>query len=429
LLCFLFKEKTPFPPMACVGQEPLLPHRQDIIDRLQQQHGLILAHDTGTGKTLTAIAAAERFPDVDVLVITPASLVSNFHKELERYCVARPARYTVMSYHRMLTKPPNCAGRFLICDEAHRLKSNGKITRAVMRCARAALRVLLLTATPIVNDPSDTVNLFAMVMNDKPINPKAFEQLWRSADVKKLRRYVSFLRQNTQDFPNVKEHTVVLKMPQSYYDEYHRVEQQQFKGRPSSDIINSDTDVFAFLSGVRRASNAASLTDNPKMEWVRQKVAQGGKFIIYSEWLKAGAKLLKKAFPRAGVVTGSISARERDETVRAYNRGDLNVLILSAAGGEGLDLKGTTDVILLEVPWNEARERQVIGRAARFRSHEKKQTVNVWKLVLRKPGLGFLSGLTGRAWSDHVPSADDLVTAIKQKKAKLNADFDARLRS
>jgi superfamily II DNA/RNA helicase len=128
------------------------------------------------------------------------------------------------------------------------------------------------------------------------------------------------------------------------------------------------------------------------------------------------------------VVTGSVATRERDETVRAYNRGDLNVLILSAAGGEGLDLKGTTDVILLEVPWNEARERQVIGRAARFRSHEKNQTVNVWKLVLRKPGVGLLSNLTGRAWNDNVPSADDLVTEIKRKKAKLNADFDARLR-
>jgi len=413
---------------SCVGQEPLLPHRQDVIDRLQRQHGVILAHATGTGKTLTAIAAAERFPDVDVLVITPASLVSNFHKELARYCVADPQRYTVVSYHRMLTKPPNCRGQFLICDEAHRLKSNGRITRAVMRCANAALRVLLLTATPIVNDPSDTINLFAMAINEDPISPKAFEQLWRSADVKKLRRYVSFLRQNTRDFPHVREHTVVLKMPQSYYDEYHQVEQQQFKGRPAADIINSDADVFAFLSGVRRASNAASLADNPKIDWIKRKVGQGGKFIIYSEWLKAGADLIKKVFPRAGVVTGSISQQERDETVRAYNRGDLDVLVVSAAGGEGLDLKGTTDVILLEVPWNEARERQVIGRAARFRSHEKNQTVNVWKLVLRKPGFGFLSNLTGRAWNDSVPSADDLVTEIKQKKSKLNADFEARLR-
>jgi SNF2 family DNA or RNA helicase len=412
-----------------VGQEPLLPHRQDIINRLQQQHGVILAHDTGTGKTLSAIAVAERFPDVRVLVITPASLVSNFHKELARYCVSDPQRYTVVSYHRMLTKPPPCGGKFLICDEAHRLKSNGKITEAVMRCARVAIRVLLLTATPIVNDPSDTVNLFAMVMNEEPITPKAFEQLWRSADVKKLRRYVSFLRQNTRDYPNVREHTVVLKMPQSYYDEYHRVEKQQFKDRPSADIINSDADVFAFLSGVRRASNAASLKDNPKIEWVKRKVAQGGKFIIYSEWLKAGADLIKKAFPRAGVVTGSVDTRARDATVRAYNRGDLDVLILSAAGGEGLDLKGTTDVILFEVPWNEARERQVIGRAARLGSHAKKQTVNVWKLVLRKPGFGVFSDLTGRAWNDRVASADDLVTEIKQKKAKLNADFDARLRS
>lgn len=415
--------------MECVGQEPLLAHRQDIVDRLETQHGLILAHDTGTGKTLSAIAAAERFPDVDVLAIVPASLVSNFHKEIKRYCVQDPDRYRVISYHRMLTEPMNCDGVFLICDEAHRLKSNGKITQTVMQCARQAFKVLLLTATSIVNDPSDTINLFAMAMNHQPIGPKAFEELWRSGDVRRLRRYVSFLGKNTADFPNVREHTVVLKMSQPYYNEYHLVEQRQFKGRPAATVINSDADVFAFLSGVRRASNAAMLTDNPKMDWIKSKVAQGGKFLIYSEWLKAGGDLVKKAFPKAGVVTGKVSARERDATVAAYNRGDLKVLFLSAAGGEGLDLKGTTDVILFEVPWNEARERQVIGRAARFKSHAKNQTVNVWKLVLRKPGVGLLSWLTGRAWTDHVLSADDLVMGIKERKSKLNHEFEARLRS
>ena len=415
--------------MDCVGQEPLLPHRQSIVDRLGSQHGLILAHDTGTGKTLSAIAVAERFPEVDVLAIVPASLVSNFHKELKRYCVQEPDRYRIISYHWLLTNPIDCEGVFLICDEAHRLKSKGQITSQVMQCARQAFKVLLLTATPIVNDPSDTINLFAMAMNADPIGPKAFEQLWRSGDVRELRRYVSFLGKNSSDYPNVREHTVVLKMPQPYYNEYHLVEQRQFQGRPVSTVINSEADVFAFLSGVRRASNAAMLTDNPKLDWVQKKVAQGGKFLIYSEWLKAGGDLVQKALPNAGAVTGKISKKERDATVAAYNRGDLKVLFLSAAGGEGLDLKGTTDVILFEVPWNEAREKQVIGRAARFKSHAKNQTVNVWKLVLRKPGVGLFSSLTGRAWTDHVPSADDLVMSIKERKRALNAEFEARLRS
>lgn len=415
--------------MSCAKNEPVSLARRDVVKRLKTQHGLILAHDPGTGKTIKSIAAAEQFPNVPVLVLCPAGLVSNFHKEMDTYCVANQSRYTVMSYHAFLARDVNCQGVFLICDEAHRLRSNGQISSKVLTCAQKAVRVLLLTATPVVNTPADTINLFAMAMNEAPIAPHAFERLWRSKDVHKLKPFISFLHQNQTDYPNVRVHEVRIKMPQDFYREYHRIEQQQFKGRPASSIIDADTDVFAFLSGIRRAANAASVTQNPKIDWVKNKVSQGGKFIIYSEWIKAGADLIRRAFPHAGVITGQMPNKERDAIVRAYNNNTLNVLFVSAAGGEGLDLKGTTDVILFEVPFNEARERQVIGRAARYKSHTGKQTVNVWKLVLEKPGPGLLSSWTGRAWTDGLPSADQWVLDLLNKKRTLNKEFEARLRA
>ena len=415
--------------MPCAKNEPVSRVRRDIIARLKHQHGLILAHDPGTGKTISSIAAAEQFPTLRVLVLCPAGLVSNFHKEMDAYCVADPGRYTVTSYHTFLARDLNCKGVFLICDEAHRLRSNGQISAKVLACARKAARVLLLTATPIVNTPADTINLFAMAMKEDPIPPHAFETLWRSKDVNKLKPFVSFLHQNQTDYPNVRVHQVRLKMPQDFYNEYHRIEQQQFKGRPASSIIDADADVFAFLSGIRRAANAASVTHNPKIDWVKTKIKQGGKFIVYSEWIKAGADLIRKAFPHAGIITGQTPTKARDALVRAYNDDQLKVLFVSGAGGEGLDLKGTTDVILFEVPFNEARERQVIGRAARYKSHKTKQTVDVWKLVLEKPGTGFFSSWTGRAWTDGVPSADEWVLDLLNKKRALNKEFEARLRA
>jgi hypothetical protein len=110
------------------------------------------------------------------------------------------------------------------------------------------VRVLLLTATPVVNSPSDTINLFAMAMKEDPISPRAFDSLWRSKDVHKLKPFISFLHQNQTDYPNVRVHQVRLTMPQDFYKEYHRIEQQQFKGRPASSIINADADVFVFPS-------------------------------------------------------------------------------------------------------------------------------------------------------------------------------------
>ena len=419
--------------MDCVKNEPITATRRDIIKRLKKQHGLILAHDTGTGKTITSIAAAEQHPTVPVLVLTPASLVSNFETGMAMYCVHDPdpqnPRYTVMSYHAFLNADVKCDGVFLICDEAHRLRSDGKISKKVMGCAKRAFRVLLLTATPVVNNPTDSINLFAMAMNHKPIGPKAFDQLWRSPDVRELKKYISFLHKNSSDFPNVRVHEVKIKMPLAYYDAYHAVEKRQFKNKPASSIIDSDSDVFAFLSGIRRASNAALLTQNPKIDWIKNKIQNGGKFLIYSEWIKAGADLVRQAFPKAGFITGSMPMKERDAIMRAYNADQIKVLFVSAAGGEGLDLKGTTDVIIFEVPFNEAREQQVIGRAARYKSHAKGSTVNVWKIVLQKPGMGLLGGWTGRPWTDKLPSADDWVLKLRETKNKLNAEFEARLRT
>ena len=45
------------------------------------------------------------------------------------------------------------------------------------------------------------------------------------------------------------------------------------------------------------------------------------------------------------------------------------MLLLSDAGKEGLDLKETSQVHVLEPQWNDEKVEQVIGRAVRFKSH------------------------------------------------------------
>ena len=59
------------------------------------------------------------------------------------------------------------------------------------------------------------------------------------------------------------------------------------------------------------------------------------------------------------------------------------------AGGEGLDLVETKNVIICDPGWNEGAIRQVIGRAARYLSHanlpKEKQVVYVYRLFMDKP--------------------------------------------
>ena len=51
-----------------------------------KSRGMLLLHGTGSGKTLSAVAIAERFKRFpEVIVIAPKSLHDNFKKELNRY--------------------------------------------------------------------------------------------------------------------------------------------------------------------------------------------------------------------------------------------------------------------------------------------------------------------------------------------------------
>ena len=122
--------------------------------------GALLAEPTGTGKTWIAlgIAALERRPAV---VIAPAVLLSQWNEAARRADVP----ISVWSQERVSrgALPPH-SPRLVIVDEAHRLRDPG--IRRVRALAPWLLgrRVLLLTATPIVNRLRDLITLLRLVV-------------------------------------------------------------------------------------------------------------------------------------------------------------------------------------------------------------------------------------------------------------------------
>ena len=70
-------------------------------------------------------------------------------------------------------------------------------------------------------------------------------------------------------------------------------------------------------------------------------------------------------------------------------RRKIKVLFISKAGSEGLDLKNTSNIIIMESGWNENSMEQIIGRGVRYKSHESlpksKRAVTVYRLYAIKP--------------------------------------------
>jgi superfamily II DNA or RNA helicase len=315
----------------------------------------------------------------------------------------------------------------------------------MLSCSKQAFRVILLTATPIVNSKMDVVNLIAMIDGTEPMHRTEFDRMM--TDGTKLRSYLnnktSFFTRDKMDanYPRSHEKDIFLTMDDNFYKSYHKIELGEFKEMKANNFIHSK-DVFAFLSGIRRAMNVADIDSSPKIDWVVDLAKLGyegmspGKTLIYSTWKKAGKDLIINKLKESNIkfveVHGSLSKKHRDEAVQSFNENpDTKVLLITKAGGEGLDLKNTKYVVVLDPMWNDANLQQVLGRASRYMSHmslpENRRDVYIYKLYLQKPKIGWFTGV--RKWNDKIESADMLLYKFVSSKTKELNRFIAVMKS
>ena len=136
--------------------------------------GLFINHTTGSGKTLTAVAIAERLKWYkECIVIAPKSLHDNFRKELSRYGVNDTGRYKFVSSNasnmidKLETSKDELTGidvkslrldnKLIIMDEAHNWMvgaANGSKNATAlydMLMKAKNCKIIMLTASGIIN--------------------------------------------------------------------------------------------------------------------------------------------------------------------------------------------------------------------------------------------------------------------------------------
>jgi SNF2 family DNA or RNA helicase len=397
----------------------LKPHQRAVVDHLRKHRGLIAIHSVGSGKTLAAVAFSQMYleeinPLGTVYVVTPASLENNFRKEMLAYLPDITfENYVFLSYamfnQRFKAGKISCDKCAIIIDEAHNLRTKitdkgGVIVASMMKFAKTAQRVLLLTATPFVNGPYDIANLVAIVRNNTPRTEVEFGKIMSNP------RFIQNYFANTisiygdsssinADYPKFKVDQVFIEMSREYFKLYTGIEWQ------IGETIDGFENPTIFYNGLRRASNKINDTiEAPKMKWIsnffnifhQSGNAQSGnapKTVIFSNWIEFGTRAIEEILYSLsipyGIISGDISASDRNNFVNRYNSGEINVLIITRAGSEGLDLKETKFVIITDPGWNSALDEQIIGRAVRYKSHEglpeEERFVQVYKLFLIKP--------------------------------------------
>jgi len=415
-LCALLKYPVQKPaaavaPAAVVGNcierssKALRDHQKAVIQYMDKHRGLIVYHKVGSGKTLTAISVSQCYLDKNpthrVIVIAPAGLIHNFKDEMTKSYVnlKSPERYEFYSYQKFTSlvkenKKPVCQNTLVIIDEGHNLKNpKGINTKNVLSCTEKANKVLILTGTPLYNSKNDIYTLYNMI-RDKgtPEIPKtAYDNSFPVLKCKISYHDTS----NDPNFPKRIDIDQPIIMTPAYKGKYLQVLETVKNGDIENAFVRNmfgKKNLGVFYNALRRAvNNLDNSAANRKLDWLVDKLQSfpsHEKVIVFSNFLDAGLRLVTSKLPTTipyAIIEGKVSMNNRRQIVDDFNSGKYQILFISKAGGEGLDMKGVRHVILMEPTWNEASNEQVIGRAIRYKSHvdlpANQQNVTVHRLL------------------------------------------------
>jgi len=401
---------------------PLQPQQQRVAERVRDGGNLLVYHGLGSGKTRASLAAAETAGEPYAAVV-PASLRPNYTKEIDKW-TDQKTPHDVLSYNAAARGvEPKVPYGTLVVDEAQRLRNpESAQTQAVTSLAARANRTLLLSGTPIPNQPHDFAPLMS-ILTGRKITPDEFDQRyvgeekispgffgWLSGEPAvtrpalvnrddfedQLRGHVDYFSPAQAGVEQKPEHYVTEMGPEqtrlyrAFWDQLPFL--LRWKLQSNYPLSHAELRrLSSFLSGPRQVSlspypfmrgNADALTayrQSPKLQLAVGKMTEAlrqhpdWRGVAYSNFIDAGltpygAALAEQHIPY-GVFHGGLSDAARKKVVDDYNAGRIRALLLGPSGGEGISLKGTRLLQILDPHWNSSRTEQAIGRGVRFDSH------------------------------------------------------------
>ncbi|MFD9291080.1 DEAD/DEAH box helicase [Streptomyces sp. NPDC060030] len=398
--------------------------------------GGCLADDMGLGKTITVIALhLHRARTAPTLVVCPASLLGNWHREINRFAPGVPVRrfhgtdrtldgadggFVLTTYGTMRSGAEQLAGHgwgLVVADEAQHVKNPHSSTARALRTIPAPARVAL-TGTPVENNLSE---LWALLDWTTPglLGPlKAFRSrhariventgtaagLGNEEAVERLSRLVRpFLLRRKKSDPGIApelppktetDHPVFLTREQATL--YEAAVRETMAFIEQSEGIARRGLVMKLLGSLKQICNhpAQYLKEEPTRltgrsgklalldELLDTILSEDGSVLIFTQYVSMArllsAHLASRAIP-SQLLHGGTPVPERERMVDGFQSGEVPVFLLSLkAAGTGLNLTRAAHVIHYDRWWNPAVEEQATDRAYRI---GQTQPVQVHRLI------------------------------------------------
>ncbi len=439
-LSMLLDLSQSYHPDYSVVKAELFPYQKEGVEFALFRKAAIIADEMGLGKTLQAITTAvlkkELFGFNKVLVVCPATLKSQWKKEIEKFTnekalvinglpEERELQYKdqthsffIVNYETVLrdSQSINKAGiDFLILDEAQKIKNFETQTSSAIRRLHHK-HVLIITGTPIENRLIDIYSLVSAV------DPHFFGPLWEFSyqhclfdperpdkingyyDLQSLNNQLSDIlirreKRNVLDqLPNLQQIDIPVELSPL---------QMEYHGSYAKGIASLLRKKFLtpydlqklqlLLSNMRMVCDSTYLIDettneSPKLEELKDILFNqldvkntDRKVIIFSEWIKVHkliGQLLRENQVGFVELNGSIPVKSRGELIKKFeNSPESKIFLSTEAGGAGLNLQVANVLINFELPWNPAKKNQRIGRIDRL--GQKSSKLTIYNLVAR----------------------------------------------
>jgi SNF2 family DNA or RNA helicase len=388
----------------------------------------LLADEVGLGKTIEAgLIVSEylaRGMIQSILVLTPASLVSQWQLELatkfsissittddesrqhnpEDFWTENPHIIASLNTAKSAKHYPLVTSRnwdLVIVDEAHHLKNKNTLNWKLVNALNKRF-ILMLTATPVQNSLVELFNLLTLLkpgllktesdfkreyVSSKngriPKNPEKLRSLMREVMIRNTRSLVDV------KLPKRFATTITVTPSESekklYHDlsEFLRTHSEQLDKLSRTNLLmRSGSSPNALGESLKNLSKKQDFEELKTLVKRTSQIKQVEKAIALVELLKkssqktivftthkATSAYLAKIFQEAGIefaeFLGDMSLKQKDASIEAF-RDNVPVLLASETGGEGRNIQFANAIVNYDLPWNPMKIEQRIGRIHRI---------------------------------------------------------------
>ena len=371
----------------------------------------LIGDDMGVGKTIQAIAYTALNQDkLPALVVCPSNVKYNWQNEFNAWLpnlsvsvvegrskgIIQDTDVVICNYDIMSGRKDSLLDKefnIVICDESHYIKnSKAQRTQATLEVAMNAESILCLSGTAITNRPNEfytTLNLLrpAEFSNSHEYgihycggfhtgwgwdmsgasNTDELHERTRDFCIRRLKKEVldelpDKIRTMHTVKPSKKDLTNYNALHQSWIQEY---EYHLMSGStPKGFVLNMLTDLRHECGRIKVESAVQWLTDYKEITGKPVVIFAHHQDVLKGIW---DALNNDKHQWRGAVITGQVSASDRQLRVEAFQAGKLDVLLCSTvAAKEGITLTAADTVLFVEREWTPAWEEQAEDRVNRI---------------------------------------------------------------